>query len=117
MPSDNFKLLSQNRANSLTAGATTNARFTVDTAHEAIVKSIHVVNTDTSAARWFKVYHSTGTTYDDTTAITPELTIPAGGMAVFDGTITMDAADTLGFDVSIVDKITISVYGDEIDVS
>ena len=116
MPSDNFKLLAQDQCDSLTAGATTNARFTVDTSHEAIVKSIHVVNTHTSAA-WFKVYHSTGTTYDDTTAITPELTIPAGGLAVFDGTITMDAADTLGFDVSIVDKITISVYGDEIDVS
>jgi len=29
----------------------------------------------------------------------------------------MDATDTLGFDVEVVDKITISVYGDEIDVS
>jgi len=116
MPSDNFKLLAQDRAASLTAGHADNARFTVDSNHEAIVKSIHVVNTHSSAA-WFKVYHSQGTTYDDTTAVTPELTIPAGGMAIFDGTITMDAADTLGFDVSIVDKITISVYGDEIDVS
>jgi hypothetical protein len=116
MPTDNFKLLAQDRAASLTAGHADNARFTVDSAHEAIVKSIHVVNTDTSA-RWFKVFHSQATTYDDTTAITPQLTIPAGGMAIFDGTITMDATDTLGFDVEVVDKITISVYGDEIDVS
>ena len=116
MPSDNFKLLAQDRAASLTAGHADNARYTVPSNHEAIVKSIKVVNTD-SSARWFKAYHSTGTTYDDTTAITPEFTIPAGGMAVFDGVITMDASDTLGFDVSVVDKITISVYGDEIDVS
>ena len=116
MPSDNFKLLAQDQCDSLTAGATTNARFTVDTDHEAIVKSIHVVNIDTSA-RWFRVFHSQGTTYDDASSITPQLTIPAGGMAVFDGTITMDAADTLGFDVEVVDKISISVYGDEIDVS
>ena len=116
MPSDNFKLLSQDRCDSLTAGATTNARYTVPSSHEAIVKSIHVVNTHSSAA-WFKVFHSTGTTYDDESCITPQLTVAAGGMAVFEGVITMDAVDTLGFDVSIVDKITISVYGDEIDVS
>jgi len=116
MPTDNFKLLAQDRAASLTAGHADNARYTVPSSHETIVKSIHVVNTDT-AARWFKVFHSTGTTYDDTTALTPELDVPAGGMAVFDGTITMDATDTLGFDVEVVDKITISIYGDEIDVS
>ena len=116
MPTDNFKLLAQDRAASLTAGHADNARYTVPSDHETIVKSIQVVNTDTSA-RWFKVFHSVGTTYTDVTAITPQLTIPAGGMAVFDGTITMDEVDTLGFDVEVVDKITITVYGDEIDVS
>ena len=116
MPSDNFKLLAQDRAASLTAGHANNARYTVPNDHETIVKSIHVVNTD-SSARWFKVFHSVGTTYDDTTALTPELDVPAGGMAIFDGTITMDEVDTLGFDVEVVDKITITIYGDEIDVS
>jgi len=116
MPSDNFKLLAQDRAASLTAGHADNARYTVPSSHETIVKAIHIVNTDT-AARWVKVFHSVGTTYDDTTCLTPQLDIPAGGMAVFDGIITMDATDTLGFDVEVVDKITISVYGDEIDVS
>ena len=116
MPTDNFKLLAQDRAASLTAGHADNARYLVPSDHETIVKSIHVVNTDV-AARWFKVFHSTATTYDDESAITPQLTIPAGGMAVFDGTITMDEVDTLGFDVEVVDKITITIYGDEIDVS
>ena len=84
--------------------------------HEAIVKQITVVNGDTSA-RWFKGFVSTGTTYDDTTAITPQLTIPAGGMAVFDGTITLVADSKLAWDVETVNVITISVFGDEIDVS
>ena len=116
MPSDNFKLLAQDRAASLTAGHADNARYTVPANHETIVKSIQVVNTDTSA-RWFKAFHSTGTTYDDESCITPQLTVAAGGMAVFEGTITMDASDTLGFDLEVVDKITFTVYGDEIDVS
>ena len=117
MPSDNFKILAQARCNSLTAGAAGNAFLDVADSHEAIIKGISVVNTDTGTARWFQGFVTTGTTYDDTTAITPQITIPAGGMAVFSGTITLDADDKLAWDVSIVDKITITVFGDEIDIS
>ena len=115
MPSDNFKLLKQGRQSDLAAGHSSTL-YDVPDNHEAIVKEITVVNGDTSA-RWFKGFVSTGTTYNDTTAITPQLTIPAGGMAVFDGTITLVADSKLAWDVEVVDKITISVFGDEIDVS
>ena len=51
------------------------------------------------------------------TTIIPEATLPAGGWAEFDGTITMDAADVLGGDAEQNTEITITIYGDEIDVS
>jgi hypothetical protein len=115
MPSDNFKLLKQGRQSDLAAGHSSTLYDVADN-HEAIIKHITVVNND-STARWFQGFVTTGTTYDATTAITPQLTIPAGGMAVFDGTITLDADDKLAWDVQTVDVITISVFGDEIDVS
>ena len=116
MPSDNFKILAQARCDSTTAGASGNAFLDVADSHEAIIKCITVVNTD-SSARWFQGFVTTGTTYDDTTAITPQLDVPAGGMAVFEGTITLDADDKLAWDVEVADKITITVFGDEIDIS
>ena len=84
--------------------------------HEAIVKCITVVNHHSSAL-WFQGFVTTATTYDATTAITPQLDVPAGGMAVFEGTITLDADDKLAWDVETADLITITVFGDEIDVS
>ena len=111
MPSDNFKLLHQSQI-STTAGAL----YTVPADHETIIKGIKVVNNDTEAL-WFTLFHTDGTTYNETTTIIPEATLPAGGWAEFDGTITMDAADVLGGDAEQASEITISVYGDEIDVS
>ena len=111
MPSDNFKMLEQAYI-STTAGAI----YTVPANHEAIVKTIMVVNNDTST-QWFTLFHTQGTTYDVTTTIIPAATLPAGGWAVFDGTITMDAADIIGGDVETGSKVTITIYGDEIDVS
>ena len=116
MPSDNFKILAQARCNSTTAGAAGNAFLDVADNHEAIIKCITVVNNHSSAL-WFQGFVTQGTTYDATTAITPELTVPAGGMAVFEGTITLDADDKLAWDVQTADLITITVFGDEIDVS
>ena len=116
MPSDNFKILAQARCSSTTAGAAGNAFLDVADNHEAIIKCITVVNSHSSAL-WFQGFVTQGTTYDATTAITPELTVPAGGMAVFEGTITLDADDKLAWDVQTADLITITVFGDEIDVS
>ena len=111
MPVDNFKMLEQAYI-STTAGAI----YTVPANHEAIIKTIMVVNNDTST-QWFTLFHTQGTTYDVTTTIIPAATLPAGGWAQFDGTITMDAADIIGGDVETGSKVTITIYGDEIDVS
>ena len=111
MPVDNFKLLHQSQITT-TAGAL----YTVPADHEAIVKNIMVVNNDTST-QWFTLFHTTGTTYTVATTIIPAATLPAGGWAQFDGTITMDAADIIGGDVETGSKVTITIYGDEIDVS
>ena len=111
MPTDNFKQLHQSQLPTA-AGAL----YTVPASHETIVKYITVANNDTTA-RWFTLFHTTGTTYDATTTIIPEATIPAGGWAEFNGTITMDASDIIGGDAEVASQMTITIYGDEIDVS
>ena len=111
MPSDNFKQLHQSQL-STTAGAL----YTVPANHETIIKNITVVNNDTEAL-WFTLFHSTGTTYDEATTIIPEATIPAGGWAEFNGTITMDADDIIAGKGEANTELTITLYGDEIDVS
>ena len=63
------------------------------------------------------LFHTTGTTYSEATTILPEVTLLAGGFGEFDGTITMDAADIIGGDAEQASEITITIYGDEIDVS
>ena len=111
MPSDNFKLLHQSQL-STTAGAL----YTVPANHETIIKNITVVNNDT-AALWFTLFHTTGTTYSEATTIIPEATIAAGGWAEWEGSMTLDASDILGGDGEQASELTITVWGDEIDVS
>ena len=111
MPSDNFKLLHQSQL-STTAGAL----YTVPANHETIIKNITVVNNDTEAL-WFTLFHTTGTTYTEATTIIPEATIAAGGWAEWEGSMTLDASDILGGDGEQASELTITVWGDEIDVS
>ena len=111
MPSDNFKLLHQSQL-STTAGAL----YTVPANHETIIKNITVVNNDTEAL-WFTLFHTTGTTYSEATTIFPEATIAAGGWAEWEGSMTLDADDILGGDGEQASELTITVWGDEIDVS
>ena len=111
MPSDNFKMLAQAQL-----GTSEAAIHGCPANHETIIKYITVVNNDTEAL-WFTLFHSTGTTYDEATTIIPEATIPAGGWAEFNGTITMDADDIIAGKGQQASELTITVYGDEIDVS
>tara|TARA_R100001086_G_C11790215_1_gene245978 strand:- start:37 stop:372 length:336 start_codon:yes stop_codon:yes gene_type:complete len=111
MPSDNFKQLHQSQL-STTAGAL----YTVPANHETIIKNITVVNNDTEAL-WFTLFHTTGTTYSEATTIIPEATIVAGGWAEWEGSMTLDASDVLGGDGEQASELTITVWGDEIDVS
>ena len=111
MPTDNFKQLHQSQL-STTAGAL----YTVPANHETIIKNITVVNNDTEAL-WFTLFHTTGTTYTEATTIIPEATIAAGGWAEWEGSMTLDASDVLGGDGEQASELTITVWGDEIDVS
>ena len=111
MPSDNFKQLHQSQL-STTAGAL----YTVPANHETIIKNITVVNNDTEAL-WFTLFHTTGTTYSEATTIIPEATIAAGGWAEWESSMTLDASDVLGGDGEQASELTITVWGDEIDVS
>jgi len=111
MPTDNFKLLFQGQI-TVTAGKL----YEVPASHEAIIKYMTVVNNHSSTL-WFTLFHTTGTTYTAATTIIPAATLPAGGWAEFDGTITMDAADIIGGDAETGSLVTITIYGDEIDVS
>ena len=111
MTSDNFKQIHQSQL-STTAGAL----YTVPANHETIIKNITVVNNDTEAL-WFTLFHTTGTTYSEATTIIPEATIVAGGGAEWEGSMTLDASDVLGGDGEQASELTITVWGDEIDVS
>ena len=111
MPTDNFKLLHQSQL-STTAGSL----YQVPANHETIIKNITVVNNDTEAL-WFTLFHTTGTTYSEATTIIPEATIAAGGWAEWEGSMTLDADDILGGDGEQASELTITVWGDEIDVS
>jgi hypothetical protein len=111
MAVDNFKMLHQSQI-----GTTAGALYTVPANHETIIKGITLVNND-SEALWVTLFHTTGTTYTEATKILPPITMLAGGFGEFDGTITMDAADIIGGDAEQASEITITIYGDEIDVS
>ena len=75
-----------------------------------LVKAIALVNTsgtDRTAALW-----DGGVA--DGNAILPPAVIVAGGMAYFDGMITLAAGATLQGQAGAATSITITVYGDEV---
>lgn len=84
--------------------------YTVPGSTETIVSHIRIVNTD-SSDRTVKLWHD-GTT--DPYVILPSATVLAGGWAEFDGTILMEAADTLVALGSAASALTVTVYGTEI---
>ena len=112
MPTDNFKMLAQVQPGT----SATTIYGAVPASHETIVKSINIVNNDTEALT-ITLFHADGaTTATEATTILPEATIPAGGWALFEGTITMEAGDYLRGTAEQASEITVTVYGDEIDI-
>ena len=113
MPVDNFKMLAQVQPGT----SATTIYGAVPANHETIVKGIQIVNNDTEALT-ITLFHADGaTTATEATTILPPATIPAGGWATYDGTITMEVGDYLRGTASQATEITVTVYGDEIDVS
>jgi hypothetical protein len=112
MPSDNFKLLAQvqpGTSNTTIYGA-------VPANHETIIKSIHIVNNSGSAVT-IALYVATSDAVAEANIILPAVSMAAGSFATYEGTITMDAGDYLNGIAGAGTEITVTVYGDEIDVS
>jgi len=90
--------------------ATPGTLYTVPSSTTTIVKYIVLTN-NTGTARTAQLFHD-GTSASE--SILPAISIAAGGWAEFEGTICMEAADTLGGDSDAVSAITYTVYGLEI---
>ena len=113
MPVDNFKILNQVQ---LSDSATT-IYGAVPANHETIVKSMHVVNNHTSAVTVILYVADGATTTTPATTILPSVSMAAGRFALFEGTITLEVGDYIRGTAGTADKITVTVFGDEIDVS
>ena len=113
MPTDNFKILDQVQ---LAATATT-IYGAVPANHETIVKSIHVVNNHSSAVTVNLFIADGANTTTEPTTILPPVSMAAGSFSTYEGTITMEAGDYLRGIAGTADHITVTVFGDEIDVS
>lgn len=104
---DTFKKLAQAQP----AGSpSTTTLYTVPSATQTVVRHIRIVNMDT-ADRTIKLWHD-GTA--DSNVILPATTVKSGGWSEFDGTITMEANDTLIAQASAGSAITVTVYGLEV---
>ena len=103
---DTYKLLYQGQLPSSVA-----TLATVGTGKMWIIKHITVVNND-SAARTFALYRQ-GTAA--TNIITPPaMTIPAGGMAEWDGTMSLNDAETIRGVGSVATMLSVCIDGDEV---
>ena len=113
MPSDNFKILAQVQPGT----SATTIYGAVPANHETIVKGINIVNNHSSAVTINLFIADGATTATEATTILPAVSIGAGGFAVFDGSITMEVGDYLRGIAGTATEITVTVFGDEIDVS
>ena len=112
MPVDNFKILAQvqpGTGNTTIYGA-------VPSNHETIVKGINIVNNSASAVT-IALYIATSDAVAEANIILPSVSMAAGSFATYEGTIRMDAGDYLNGIAGTGTEITVTVYGDEIDVS
>jgi hypothetical protein len=112
MPTDNFKILAQVQPG--TSNTTIYGAVPAD--HETIIKGINMVNNHSSAVT-IALYIATSDAVAEANIILPAVSMAAGSFAVYEGTITMDAGDYLNGIAGSATEITVTVYGDEIDVS
>ena len=113
MPSDNFKILNQVQL----ADSATTIYGAVPANHETIIKTINMVNNHSSAVTVILYIADGATTVTEATTILPSVSMAAGSFAVFEGTITMEVGDYLRGIAGDASEITVTVFGDEIDVS
>src|SRR5438552_1032232 len=84
--------------------------FTVGASESFIIKHMTVVNNDV-AARTFALYKN-GTAISN--IITPPaVSVPAGGMAEWDGTMALGNNDTFRASGSVSGELTLTISGDD----
>jgi hypothetical protein len=105
MTTDTVKKLGQME---LTGG--TDTVYTVSGSTSTLIKHMSIVNTSTISGSTVKLWHDGS---DNMNLIMPAVTIAAGEWAEFEGTITMEATDTLKAQAAIGNVITITVHGVE----
>jgi hypothetical protein len=113
MPSDNFKILAQVQPGT----SATTIYGAVPANHETIIKGINIVNNHSSAVTINLFIADGATTATEATTILPPVSMAAGSFAIFEGTITMEVGDYLRGIAGSATEITVTVFGDEIDVS
>jgi hypothetical protein len=89
------------------AAAATSTLITVPAGHIYTVKKIRIVNTDAVNAKTFQLFVN-GSAVGN--ALTPPLTVDAGGFAESDETVVLAATDTLQITTSAT-GLTTSVHG------
>jgi len=103
-----YKQLGQARENSTNAVSV----YSPDASQEVIIKSIIVANTSGADAAVRIFLDDDGTTYDETTAIAWDVTIPAN--SVWDREITLcmnNAAGNLAYRSSVANALTLTAFG------
>jgi hypothetical protein len=104
---DAFKKLAQAE---LAQAPSTTTLYTVPAGVQAIIKHMKAVNS-TAGAVTVKMWHD-GTA--DVNLILPEVTLQAGEWGEWDGTMVMEAGDTLAGQSDSATAVTVTVYGDEV---
>jgi hypothetical protein len=112
MPSDNFKILAQVQP----SDSATTIYGNVPADHETIIKTIHIVNNHSGAVT-ITLFIASSDANAEANCILPAVSMAAGSFATYEGTITMDTGDYLKGTAGTASQITVTVYGDEIDVS
>jgi hypothetical protein len=103
---DTYKLLYQGQLPS-----SVGTLATVGTGKMWIIKHITVVNNDASS-RAFALYRQGTAAANIITP--PAMAVPAGGMAEWDGTLSMNDAETLRGVASVASMLTVTIDGDEV---
>lgn len=103
-----YQLLGQARENSTNAVSV----YSPGASEEVIIKTIIVANTSGANAT-VRIFHDDdGTTYDESTAIAWDVTIPANSTWDRGMTICMNnASGNLAYRSSVANALTITVYG------
>jgi hypothetical protein len=103
-----YQQLGQARENSTNAVSV----YSPGASEEAIIKSIIVANTSGADATVRIFVDDDGTTYDESTAIAWDVTIPADSVWDFETTICMnDATGNLAYRSSVSNALTVTVNG------